>query len=167
MLRRHKPWNPPRKPLKKTPLAKRKKGLAKVSTKKRAYDQAAKGMFDEFIETHTSCAVCGWFAGQGRHGRYGRHLETHHLAKGTARKHDRRLLLRLCSRCHAHLHGGGCFDDAGNRLPPLTDAHMMQAKYESDRRYYSPKAVAEAYGWKSLPKSWRRKPIPEAFRNGA
>jgi hypothetical protein len=149
------------KPLKRTPIKRAK--LNPISDKKRAENKAAKGMFDEFNETHTSCAICWWFPGTGRAGRYGRHLHRHHLSKGSSRKHDRRLIVMCCDRCHRHLHDGGELDAHGNRLPPLVDGHMMQAKWESDREHYSEAAVCEAYGWANLPDKWERRPIPAAF----
>lgn len=159
MLQRRKPWLPKRKP-----LPKRKKAMRKVSAKKRKQDRDAKAMFEEYHQTHTSCAVCGWFAGTAKYGHYGRSLHDHHLAKGSARKHDRRLVVRTCDRCHRHLHDGGELDETGKRLPPLTDGHMLQAKYESDPDYYSEQAICDAYGWAALPEKWQRKPIPDEFR---
>jgi hypothetical protein len=110
-------------------------------------------LFQEFAAAFDRCAVCHWPESDPR-----RRLEIHHLMSGSARKHDRRNLLKLCSQCHGIYHGGKIF---GN-FPDIDKRILLGAKRDEDPDHYDPRFLAELRHRKHL--GYEPEEIPEWYR---
>lgn len=116
---------------------------------------------EQFAGEFSRCAVCHWPEGDTR-----RRLEIHHLMSGSARKHDRRQYLRLCSQCHAIYHSGKLI---GN-FPDLNKGILLGCKQEADPEFYDPEFLASLRHRKHL--GYEPEKLPEWYlderkRNGS
>jgi len=106
----------------------------------------------EWVQLHRCCAVCHWPESDGRRG-----LEVHHLMGGSARKHDIRNYLRLCSRCHGVLHSGKVYA----LQPDLNNRILLGCKQECDPENYDPEYLAWLRHKKHL--GYDPEPLPQYY----
>lgn len=114
----------------------------------------ARLILQDFAAAFDRCAVCHWPESDSR-----RRLEIHHLMGGSARKHDRRNLLRLCSQCHGIYHGGKLF---GN-FPDIDKRILLGCKRDEDPDHYDPSFLAGLKHRKHL--GYEPDEVPQWYRN--
>lgn len=115
-------------------------------------NKAERSALLEWVAEHRCCAVCWWPESDGR-----RSLEVHHLMSGSARKHDIRNYLRLCSRCHGVYHSGRM----NGLFPDITSAILLSTKQECDPDNYDPSYLASLRHKQHL--GYEPEPVPDYY----
>lgn len=98
--------------------------------------QADKVMYEQFMAEFDCCWSCLWPKIKGL-SEWGNRLENAHIIGGPCRKHDRRVIVRLCSICHQVSHGANIRNKITNEyLPKFGKAEMLWLKKKWDSEYF-------------------------------
>lgn len=98
-------------------------------------------MYNEFMGAFERCWACGWKPGVSDLRDWMRpELHNAHIFGGPNRRHDRRVIVRLCEGCHRLSHGAAIRPTPNKaRLPPLNVRNVLWLKRYRDPAYYDRK----------------------------